>query len=554
MSKTITERTERKNRHIKKDRMHVTVGIFLFFAATGLTVFFCFWRLGADTILGFDEGRHAVNALEMYRSGEWLVSTYNGETDYFNLKPPLSMYLIMLGFRLFGINNLGIRFFSAFCYLLTSLLAAVFVAKRKGWSAGAFTMLLFGSSGTLLFNSMARKGDANAVYNLCFLIAMLSLMRLMERKSPDGDNAFIKRKCLPECLGVGLGCSLAFLSKSFHAAVAVLIVGITLCIAVISQRKRQKEAMKQNKTAEPDKTGHDSGHGLLSASEWLVLFLSGIGPVAFWAFFRYRADGFSFLKEMFLTDVWKRSGQVIAGTIGGPFHYVKCLFRENTTLLTLFLLGILVVFRLYMGEKGTERTGAISKLLSGCGGKIVLLLWILLPLVLFAFPKTKLTTYVYPSFTGLYVCAGLVLPELWKQKKDNIMRFVCGAWVCFAVFLLSSNIIDIVKTISKEGPDAFEQFVEKESDLFTGNGNVYTTFQNSHMGNVWFQDELLTMEISTTLHCADGGIEAYRQDQGECYLIVNSIWSISDADQIEEGLDGQTIYRDEKIWVLKKGV
>ena len=32
-------------------------------ATTLLTAFFCFWRLGADTILGFDEGRHVAMLL-----------------------------------------------------------------------------------------------------------------------------------------------------------------------------------------------------------------------------------------------------------------------------------------------------------------------------------------------------------------------------------------------------------------------------------------------------------------------------------------------------------
>ena len=130
-------------------------------ATTLLTAFFCFWRLGADTILGFDEGRHAVNALEMYRNKDWIISTYNGEIDYFNLKPPLSMYMIMCGYALFGMNTLGIRVGSAFCYLLTALISAGYVAQKKSCWAASFTMLLFGSSKLLLFCSMARKGDAN---------------------------------------------------------------------------------------------------------------------------------------------------------------------------------------------------------------------------------------------------------------------------------------------------------------------------------------------------------------------------------------------------------
>lgn len=44
----------------------------------------------------YDEQRHAVNAYEMVVNNDYLVNTYFGETDYFNLKPPLSMWAIAL--------------------------------------------------------------------------------------------------------------------------------------------------------------------------------------------------------------------------------------------------------------------------------------------------------------------------------------------------------------------------------------------------------------------------------------------------------------------------
>jgi len=41
----------------------------------------------------WDEARTAINASEMYHSGRYLIPTYNGEPDMWNLKPPLMVWL-----------------------------------------------------------------------------------------------------------------------------------------------------------------------------------------------------------------------------------------------------------------------------------------------------------------------------------------------------------------------------------------------------------------------------------------------------------------------------
>ena len=50
---------------------------------------FCFYRLGDKPIYDYDEARHGASAYEMMQSGEWIVTTYQGTPDYWNLKPPL---------------------------------------------------------------------------------------------------------------------------------------------------------------------------------------------------------------------------------------------------------------------------------------------------------------------------------------------------------------------------------------------------------------------------------------------------------------------------------
>ena len=69
-----------------------------------------FGRLSAARLEDYDELRHGQNAYEMLQSGDYIVHTYHGEADYYNCKPPLGLWIITLGYRLFGYNLLGLRF------------------------------------------------------------------------------------------------------------------------------------------------------------------------------------------------------------------------------------------------------------------------------------------------------------------------------------------------------------------------------------------------------------------------------------------------------------
>ena len=101
----------------------------LFVALMFLIVFFSFWRLDAAYVNSWDEARHGVNAYEMMQNGNYIVNTYGYETDYWNYKPPFSFYGVMAGYKLFGYSVFGMRFYSAFCYCLMSVLVGLFVKK-----------------------------------------------------------------------------------------------------------------------------------------------------------------------------------------------------------------------------------------------------------------------------------------------------------------------------------------------------------------------------------------------------------------------------------------
>ena len=94
--------------------------------------FLLFTNLGETGISDCDEARHGINAYEMMQSGDYVVTTYRGEPDYWNLKPPLTDYCIMLGYRLFGYNALGLRFYSALSMMLTMIVLALWTRRRYG--------------------------------------------------------------------------------------------------------------------------------------------------------------------------------------------------------------------------------------------------------------------------------------------------------------------------------------------------------------------------------------------------------------------------------------
>lgn len=442
-----------------------------------LLLFFTFYRLDADRVLGFDEGRHGVNALEMYRSGERIVSTYNGEPDYYNLKPPLSLYQIILGYRIFGVNKTGLRFFSAVAYVLTAVLAACFVGKRSDYLSAALCLFLFGSSKGLLLESCARKGDANAVYNLFFLVSMLALFQFAEYKKQEITD----RKALFCCFGIGAGFSMAFLSKSYHAVLIPVIVFSTFLLERLFRKIRFRE--------------------------WTVLTVSGIMPVLIWALLRYSRDGTEFLRRMLLTDVFRRTTEQIAGTKSNPLYYVRMLVCDPGILLPLFLTAFAFLFTLYYGQKpGWDRKG--------------LCVMILVPVFLYSIPKTRIPTYVYPSVIGLFISGSLAFYSVRMQKTEGAVRILRALGYGLTVCVLAFNMHGVFKAEQREHPCELETLVEESRELLTGTENIYCNFENPQY-QTWFQDALFYIEKDTALHCRDGGIEKFREEEGEAYLLFS---------------------------------
>ena len=89
----------------------------------------CTSFIGLYPIYILDEARNSEAAREMLFSGNYIAPFFNGQlrTD----KPPLHYFFMVLGYKIFGVNALGARFFSG-CFGAFTLLMTYWSVKR--WS------------------------------------------------------------------------------------------------------------------------------------------------------------------------------------------------------------------------------------------------------------------------------------------------------------------------------------------------------------------------------------------------------------------------------------
>ncbi len=515
----------------------------MFFALACLTLaFFCFRCLDVQYVDSWDEARHGVNAYEMIQNGDYIRHTYNYQTDDWNLKPSLSYWGIILGFRIFGYSVLGLRFVSALAYLLTGIVCAL-AAKRYSREASILVLGFFCANERPLSAHLARAGDADSLYLLFFTLAMLAMLKLCEN-----------HKRLYLC---GLMFSLAFLTKSWHAGMIAAVGGLYLL-----------------------------GTGelfRLRAKEWGFFLLSVFAPLLLWFGWRYTKDGFSFLEQMIEVDLLARTGS--SNFEGHEFSfsfYYDYVFGDKAFiypwLILICVLGIAAGL-LWMWRKKAWRKEAIR---DGFG----LLLWFFVPFLGFSLIRTKLIWYCYPCTVPLALGAAILLGkalrfpltvqeemgdaagvygqqavgEMASDKKTygKSLAVGLGAWIlAVAVVILTGYFMwnSYLHVIREAHGDPFQLFiqesVERDSEYAGSKAYVFVPGEDPEKIGSWDQNMLFLAEISGDFHCEDGGVEGFLQEEALAVLYVDA----SHYEEYGRELSGyEILYENGSYFLLGNGV
>jgi len=358
-----------------------TASIAVIVIAFAVSAFFLFFNLDYPNIQDWDETRHAVNAFEMVERGDYLVQTYEGAVDYFNLKPPLSMWATALGFKVFGLNSFGMRFFSpVFVLLAAAILVAVSWKLHGAEAAGASAMVFLGLR-QIYLSHFGRTADPDAPF-IFFASVSLASMLLAEQKP------------VWAVLG-GLGCSLAFLTKSWHALSILAVWGLWLLL---------------------------TGKWLkLGWKTWIGVAASIVVPIGAWATARYARDGTTFLEAMVRYDLLNRTASVIESHGGSELFYFVSFFRFTFPWLAADAIAIALMASA-RGAIGVIDGKARIRKWRPSPRFIALFLWMAVPFTLFTIARTKLGWYIYICFPAFAVISGTLISRAFSGLREAPKR------------------------------------------------------------------------------------------------------------------------------------
>ncbi len=415
----------------KKERIFQLLCVCLF----AWLAFLCFYKLDVKYVDPWDEARHGVNAYEMLKQGSLVKSTYLYQTDYYNLKPPLSMWSIMLSMVLFGKSVWTLRLASVICYLCLALCVVCFARKRYGRLPALFSLALLCANTTPFIAHMVRAGDADSLYVLLFSLAMICMLQIRD----DHRKLYL----------CGFLFALAFLTKSFHAGLIAVIGGLYLLLTGLFKKVRLKE--------------------------YVIFILSFGAPIGLWVIARLCTDGTAFLKEMWLTDVLGRSQSGFGSNEAG-FSYYFSYYLGNMSgkvpvyrvVLGLLLVSCLILAVMSFVQKQRTKHGA-----DGNGTKSVkddmigFSLWILIPALAFSVVRTKLLWYEYPAITALLITAGIAAGLVCEKKLLPVgIRVALGAVLLVTAGYYSHDLLQTFEQYGKDGymTNDFQLLIEETAN------------------------------------------------------------------------------------------
>lgn len=340
-----------------------------FFWVLGLAAYNFFTNLGMGAIEDWDEARGAVSAYEMMQNHNYIASFWAGKPDLWNLKPPLGLWCIIAGYKIFGLNAVGLRFYSAAAGWLCVLMTMVISRKYGGRIAALLAGLILTTSWSFVFVHGARYGDYSSLLVLFFVFFIFFVLEAEKRLSYS--------------CGAGLTFSLAFLLYGFSSAqflIFLFFYGLTT--------------------------------GVYRQIPWKNLLGFGVFalmPLVVWALLRWGSnEGEDFLKQMFFYDVVQRLTTPIEGH-GGPLHYYLTFLIWHNHKWTDFVIVSAVFYGL---SSGLWKSFSLEN-----RWLLAVTLGILVPLTIFSISRSKLDWYINPIFPCWAMLGGWVALGILKERR-----------------------------------------------------------------------------------------------------------------------------------------
>ncbi len=317
---------------------------------------------GSRGLYETSEGRYAECAREMVERGNYLEPTLGYRPHW--SKPPLTYWAIAMGIKLFGPNEWGVRLFGSLAFFLTTLIVAFMGATLWDKKTGIIAGLIYTTSLFPVAGSFAVTADTLLTFwELSAVLGYLKACRVETRKKQD-------LWIIVMWLSLGFG----FLTKGPPSLIVL--------IPVLIWHFRMKRPVR------------------LANPIGIVLFI--VTGFSWYLLVCYRHPE---LLSYFLGK------EVVGRVASNSVHHHEWYGAFEVYIPVLLLGGGLWSY--FEFKLAIKKRLFIPKVfwthLRGTGYSSFLMLWILLPLILFSLVKSRLPLYILPLYgpTALLIARGL---------------------------------------------------------------------------------------------------------------------------------------------------
>ena len=324
------------------------------------------------------ESNYALTAREMLESGDYISPRIYG--SYWYDKPIFFYWELILGFKIFGVNEFGARFFPAVFALLNVGLVYWFAKKLYGAKTAFCSALIFSTTTSFFYLSKA------VITDMAFIF-------------------FFNAVLVSFYMAYSSGCRRLYLASFFFAGLAtltkgpigILMPGLILLIFLIV-RKRPGELLR-------------------------MMWLPGMAifcAICYWYYQMYELHGSDFITNFFGVHNFLRA-TVSEHSRDDVWYYYTMIF-----LLGFFPWSFLMlcqIKRRFAELREKVRARKVNE------SVIFLVLWAFLVNALFQMMATKYITYTQPAFLPLAILAGCLLSD----RLGMVRKVAIGAWIFYMV-------------------------------------------------------------------------------------------------------------------------
>ncbi len=327
-----------------------------------------------------DEGRYAVVALDMLRTGNWVTPHLNG-LPFFH-KPPLYYWLAAAGYEWFGVHAWVARLPSMLGAWLASMSLLVVVRRYTNTSTAIATVIIFL---TMPFTYLAAQyANMDMLLAGCMCVCVTcAFIATIESERGKSWHAWIT--------AAGVFAGLGFLAKGL---IGLVLPGLVWCVWMLWERRWKQLAL------------------LLYPPTWLAI-LAIAGP---WAWFAQKQHP-QFFHYFFVTQHFQRYTET---GFNNPQPWWFYLAVITLACLPWTLAGIYMLFRQWRARQ--ELMPKSDSHPAPTSLDRYMLVWLLAVVAFFSIPSSKIVGYVLPALPPLAYLIGRIWQTTLGGDGSNVLR------------------------------------------------------------------------------------------------------------------------------------